>query len=90
MSQEGIYKFTFLNMTFKKNSNLIIISNHLQQYNDIASCGMVKYSLFCPLSVHKMLMQSVAVAVDGSVLKLPPFANQEDWTIIFSQAIYII
>lgn len=35
-------------------------------------------------------MQFVASAVDGTVLKLPQFANQDDWMVIFNQAIYII
>ena len=50
---------------------------------------MVKH-FSCLLSVHKMPVQFVAVAVDGSVLKLPPFAIQDYWMIIFNQPIYII
>lgn len=69
---------------------MTIILNHLQQFNDIAGYGMVEHFLLCLLSVHKMPMQFVATAVDGSVLKLPPFANQDDWVIIFNQAIYIM
>lgn len=39
---------------------------------------MVKQFLLYLLAVHKMPMQCVAIAIDGSVLKLPPLAIQDD------------
>lgn len=51
---------------------------------------MVRHFLLSPFTIHKMPMQFVAIAVDGSVLKLPPFASQAGWMIICNQAIYII
>lgn len=69
----------------------LVILNHLQQFNDITVYGMIKHLSYL-LSVHKMPVQLVAVAVDGSVLKLSPFASflQDNCMIIFNQPIYII
>lgn len=37
-----------------------------------------------------MPMQCVSMTIDGSVLKLPPLAIQDDWIIVFNEAIYVI
>lgn len=67
---------------------LISIWNHSQHFTNRGGYGRIRHCLMLFFLVHKMPMQFVTSAVDGSVSRLPPSAN--DWMMIWSPAVCII